>query len=74
MIYDSEFSDCLNDYAVNRPMYWVWPPHRMPVTTRIITYLVGDSYKPSFATVIGRGPHSTYVVYVGWWNMFLNRH
>ena len=21
---------------------WVWPPHRMPVTTRIITFLVGD--------------------------------
>ena len=27
------------------------------VTTRIITFLAGDSYKPSFATVTGRGPH-----------------
>ena len=34
---------------------WVVPPPRMPVTTRIITFLVGDSYKPSFATVTGRG-------------------
>ena len=34
---------------------WVVPPPRMPVTTRIITFLVGDPYKPSFATVTGRG-------------------
>ena len=33
---------------------WVVPPPRMPVTTRIITSLVGDPYKPSFATVTGR--------------------
>ena len=30
------------------------------VTTRIITFLVGDSYKPLFATVTGRGPHPIY--------------
>ena len=36
---------------------WVWPPPRMPVSTRSITFLVGDSYKPSFPTVTGRGPH-----------------
>ena len=35
---------------------WMWP-HPVTVTTRIITFLVGDSYKPSFATVTGRGPH-----------------
>ncbi len=29
----------------------------VPVTTRIITFLVGDPYKHSFATVTGRGPH-----------------
>ena len=36
-------------------IFWVVPPPRIPVTTRIITFLVGDPYKPSFATVTGRG-------------------
>ena len=31
-----------------------------PVTTRIITFLVGNSYKPLFATVTGKGPHPMY--------------
>ena len=35
-------------------------PPRMPVTTRTIPFLVGVSYKPSFATVTGRGPHPIY--------------
>ena len=39
---------------------WVVPPPRMPVTTRIITFLVGDPYKPSFATVTGRGDNPKY--------------
>ena len=30
-------------------------PLPVTVTTRIITFLVGDPYKPSFATVTGRG-------------------
>ena len=30
-------------------------PLPVRVTTRIITFLVGDPYKPSFATVTGRG-------------------
>ena len=30
-------------------------PHPVTVTTRIITFLVGNPYKPSFATVTGRG-------------------
>ncbi len=30
-------------------------PHPVTVTTRIITYLVGNPYKPSFATVTGWG-------------------
>ncbi len=30
-------------------------PFPVSVTTRIITFLVGDPYKPSFATVTGRG-------------------
>ena len=29
-------------------------PHPVTVTTRIIIFLVGDPYKPSFATVTGR--------------------
>ena len=30
-------------------------PHPLTVTTRIITFLVGNPYKPSFATVTGWG-------------------
>ena len=41
---------------------WVGPPARMPVTTRIITFLIGDSCKLLFATVSGRGPHPMYGV------------
>ena len=41
-------------------VYLGCPPHRMPVTTRIITFLVGDPYKPSFTTVTVRGPHPRY--------------
>ena len=32
-------------------------PLPVTVTTRIITFSVGDPYKPSFSTVTGRGPH-----------------
>ena len=35
-------------------------PLTVTVTTRIITFLVGDPYKPSFTTVTVRGPHPTY--------------
>ena len=45
------------DMSVFRGESWVWPPPRIPVTTRIITFLIGNRYKPSFATVTGRGPH-----------------
>ena len=41
---------------------WVVPPPRIPVTTRIITFLVGDPYKPSFATVSGRGDNPSYTI------------
>ena len=30
-------------------------PHPVTVTTRIVTFLVGNPYKPSFATVTGWG-------------------
>ena len=46
-------------------MIWsvVWirsTPHPVTVTTRIITYLVGNPYKPSFATVTGWGVDPRY--------------
>ena len=44
---------------------WVWfglSPLPVRVTTRIITFLVGNPYKPSFATVTGWGVDPRY----GW--------
>ena len=35
-------------------------PHPVTVTTRIITFLVGNPYKPSFATVTGWGVDPIY--------------
>ena len=35
-------------------------PHPLTVTTRIITFLVGNPYKPSFATVTGWGVDPRY--------------
>ncbi len=40
-------------------MIWV-VPLPVTVTTRIVTFLVGDPYKPSFATVTGRGDNPKY--------------
>ena len=31
------------------------------VTTKIITFLIGNPYKPSFTTVTVRGPHPRYI-------------
>ena len=36
-------------------------PHPVTVTTRIITYLVGNPYKPSFATVTGWGVDPNFI-------------
>ena len=36
-------------------------PLPVTVTTRNITFLVGDPYKPSFATVTGRGDNPIYI-------------
>ena len=42
-------------------------PHPVTVTTRIITFLVGNPYKPSFATVTGWGVDPTYMFPIlGW--------
>ncbi len=35
------------------------PPARMPVTTRILTFFVGNPYKPSFVTDTGCGVDPT---------------
>ena len=37
-------------------------PLPVTVTTRIITFLVGDPYKPSFATVTGRGVDPSFTI------------
>ena len=37
-------------------------PHPVTVTTRIITFLVGNPYKPSFATVTGWGVDLRYTL------------
>ena len=42
-------------------------PLPVTVTTRIITFLVGDPYKPSFATVTGRGDNPSYTRIVHFW-------
>ena len=36
-------------------------PFPVTVTTWIITFFIGDPYKPSFTTVTGRGPHPMYI-------------
>ena len=41
---------------------WNYPPPRMPVTTRIIPFLVGNPYKPSFVTVTGWGVDQSYII------------
>ena len=39
------------------------PPCPGTVTTRIIPFLVGNPYKPSFVTVTGRGDNPNYAAY-----------
>ena len=43
-------------------LYFGYGPFPGTVTTRIITFLVGNPYKPLFATVTGKGPHPTYTL------------
>ena len=47
-------------------IHWVWPPpsqsQRPPGRNYI--FRLGDFCKPSFLTVIGRGPHPTYYTYL----------
>ena len=48
-----------NRYPTGIMEYIGCGPLRVTVTIRIITFLVGDPYKPSFPTVTGRGPYPT---------------
>ena len=48
------------------PIYFGLSPLPVTVTTRIITFLVGDPYKPSFATVTVRGDNPTYTMIQCW--------
>ena len=53
---------------------WIYlrsTPHPVTVTTRIVTFLVGNPYKPSFATVAGWGvdPRSTHTSSDGKWTL-----
>ena len=44
-------------------IYFGCGPLTVTVTIRIITFSVGNPYKPSFPTVTVRGPHPIYTVY-----------
>ncbi len=52
----------LNGIIMDNCIYIGLSPCPVTVTTRTIICLVGDPYKPSFATVTGRGPHPTYYI------------
>ena len=43
-------------------VYFGLSPFPGIVTTRIISCLVGDSYKPSFATITGKGDNPIYLL------------
>ena len=45
-------------------VYFRSTPHPVTVPTRIITFLVGNPYKPSFATVTGWGVDPMYITYM----------
>ena len=46
---------------MQQTIYVGYGPFPVTVTTRIITFLVGNPYKPLFATVTGKGPHPKYM-------------
>ena len=43
-------------------LYLGTTPHPVTVTTRIITFLIGNPYKPSFVTVTGWGVDLNYIL------------
>ena len=58
----------LSIIIINPTVYFGTTPHPVTVTTRIIPFLVGNPYKPSFVTVTGWGVDRMYTLYV-WWIM-----
>ena len=50
-------------------LYFGCGPLTVTVTTKIITFLIGNPYKPSFTTVTVRGPHPNYIIIfiIGQW-------
>ena len=57
-------------------LFWVYigtTPHPVTVTTRIITFLIGDPYEPSFVAVTGRGVDLRYIVKITWLSLDLSR-
>ena len=54
-------SEYINNTHTHIYIYIRSTPHPVTVTTRIITFLVGNPYKPSFATVTGWGVDPIYI-------------
>ncbi len=50
-------------FVLSYLVYLGTTPHPVTVTTRIITSLVGNPYKPSFATVTGGGRSKLYLLF-----------
>ena len=48
-------------------VWFGYGPFPVTVTPRIITFLVGNPYKPLFAAVTGKGPHPMYDVFTYIW-------
>ena len=61
-----ELSQLVQDKQNNIGILWNYPKPKMPVTTRIIPFLVGNpyKYKPSFETVTGWGVDQMYTFMV----------
>ena len=57
---DEDDEGCGVPMVGNSIVYIRSTPHPVTVTTRIITFLVGNPYKPSFATVTGWGVDPKY--------------
>ena len=60
-------------FTYNYYIYLGCCPLPVTVTTRIVAFLVGDSYKPSFPTVTGRGDNPIYIHHRQTCSDFFNR-
>ena len=55
-------ADSWLEWFLGHYIYLRSTPHPVTVTTRIVTFLVGNPYKPSFATVTGWGVDPIYTL------------